>query len=52
MGWTWKSFLEEFVQVCNADYRSDADRQVAVLEGMERVIHTLLEKLRDEHGEC
>ena len=48
MGSTWESLLNALVEVRNRDYRSDPERAEAMLDALDTIVQTMLEKLRDE----
>lgn len=47
MGSTWQSLLEELARVRGENYRTEPDRVAAVVEHLEWIVQTMLEKLRD-----
>jgi len=47
MGSSWESLLEEFHRIRMGEYRSDPERQEALIEAMAYTLQTILEKLRD-----
>lgn len=52
MGSTWQGLLDDFIRVRDAQYRSDPDEAAARMESIEYTLQTILEKLRDQFGEC
>ena len=48
MGSTWESLLKALVDGRDADYGTEAGRDLARRDNLEWIVQTMLEKLRDE----
>lgn len=48
MGNTWQFLLTQFARSRNQDFRSDPERQEALIEQIASTMQATLEKLRDE----
>ncbi len=44
---TWQSLLDELVHVRNAEYRTDNERTETIIDSLDWIVQTILEKLRD-----
>lgn len=52
MGKTWQSLLDELVRVLEGSYRDENEHEEALIDQMAYTLRAILEKLRDENGEC
>jgi hypothetical protein len=46
MGWTWERLLEALHNGRDADYRTEADRDLSRRDNLEWIVQMILEKLK------
>lgn len=51
MGTTYAKLIQELCSLRAAPYRSDPERQEAIIDGLLFIVQTMLEKLRDADNE-